>query len=51
MCLYMYVSMFMYIKITQEIFIIFEFYVENQYKQECKNLNKKYVSPPIIICN
>jgi hypothetical protein len=26
--------MYMYIKTTQEIYIIFEFYVKNQYRQE-----------------
>ncbi len=43
MCLYMYVYIFSYIsvhgytpyiKTTQEIIIIFEFYVKNQYRQE-----------------
>ncbi len=47
-CIYVYVYMnvymfsyisvhgyiYMYIKSTQEIFIIFEFYVKNQYRQE-----------------
>jgi len=37
--------MYMYIKTTQEFFIIFQFYVKNQYKQECKNFTKKKVSP------
>ncbi len=40
MCLYMYVSMFMYIKKPKK-FLSFELYVKNQYKQECKNFKKK----------